>query len=108
MTEPGDAESMWGIPAKKSRDRLDNGLLIDVPGITLRKMGSVPRHPAPLGTLGTSARFTQCLFVCLRGMVVVYRDQVRHERPSVFCESQAKSRKPSCLSAHRRFPIENR
>jgi hypothetical protein len=24
---------MWGIPAKKSRDRLDNGLLIDVPGI---------------------------------------------------------------------------
>jgi hypothetical protein len=31
--EPGDAESMFGIPAKKSRDRLDNGLLIDVPGI---------------------------------------------------------------------------
>jgi len=27
----GDAESMCGIPAKKSRDRLDNGLLIDVP-----------------------------------------------------------------------------
>jgi len=24
---------MCGIPAKKSRDRLDNGLLIDVPGI---------------------------------------------------------------------------
>jgi hypothetical protein len=31
--EPGDAESMCGIPAKQSRDRLDNGLLIDVPRI---------------------------------------------------------------------------
>jgi hypothetical protein len=31
--EPGGAESMCGIRAKKSRDRLDNGLLIDVPGI---------------------------------------------------------------------------
>ncbi len=28
-----DAEQMSGIPAKKSRDRLDNALLIDVPGI---------------------------------------------------------------------------
>jgi hypothetical protein len=27
------ASSMCGIPAKKSRDRLDNGLLIDVPEI---------------------------------------------------------------------------
>jgi hypothetical protein len=26
---------MFGIPAKKSRDRLDNGLLIDVPGIPI-------------------------------------------------------------------------
>jgi hypothetical protein len=26
---------MCGIPAKKSRDRLDNGLLIDVPGYHL-------------------------------------------------------------------------
>jgi hypothetical protein len=37
--EPGDAESMCGIPAKKSRDppfdRLDNGLLIDVLGIQI-------------------------------------------------------------------------
>jgi len=29
---------MCGIPAKKSRDRLDNGLLIDVPGIPLGLM----------------------------------------------------------------------
>jgi len=29
----GDAESTGGIPANRSRDRLDNGLLIDVPGI---------------------------------------------------------------------------
>jgi hypothetical protein len=28
---------MCGIPAKKSRDRLDNGLLIDVPGIAFLK-----------------------------------------------------------------------
>ena len=27
---------MGGIPAKKSRDRLDNGLLIDAPGILVR------------------------------------------------------------------------
>jgi hypothetical protein len=32
---------MCGIPAKKSRDRLDNGLLIDVPGI-LRSRLSTP------------------------------------------------------------------
>jgi len=31
---------MFGIPAKKSRDRLDNGLLIDVPGIH-----RCPRNP---------------------------------------------------------------
>jgi hypothetical protein len=33
---------MCGIPAKKSRDRLDNGLLIDVPQMRLTYWRSLP------------------------------------------------------------------
>jgi hypothetical protein len=35
---------MGGIPAKKSRDRLDNGLLIDVPGIPVLRYSSLSRQ----------------------------------------------------------------
>ncbi len=37
---------MFGTPAKKSRDRLDNGLLIDVPGIPRAIRREYKHYPA--------------------------------------------------------------
>jgi hypothetical protein len=54
---------MCGIPAKKSRDRLDNGLLIDVPGIPKKRkklakkegQNNDPQRP-PILPIGTPQR----------------------------------------------------